>query len=433
MYLIELIIQNMSLKFRINNLGPIRDSEIEMKPLMVFSGDSSTGKSYLAFLNYYFFNIVLTEDGLKKHLDQKYESEIQLIKKRESHSFKFDIDSFKRWFNYEVSVFVGYLTDNKGFDCDVEIQFDLNDINVAIIFEDKQESLNKDEKRLNFSSFRIKVDDVELPLPENLLSSVDIIIGLLISQVIVSKIISNDKLSKAAFLPPARAALVGFNFSEKVAASSAGMYKEFLADMDDFISPASSEYHPTKQILQELNDIFSGDISHKEGRLYFHSKNVTIPITAAASSIKELAPLFMMLKKYSPDKLSVLFEEPEAHLHPLLQQKIADLISYLVGKGSYMQITTHSDYFLNRLNTLIRLYRLRKNDGFNEMLIETGINKDILLNPDKIGAYFFKKNIDGTVNVLNENLDDGVPFSSFDNAIKAMVRNTDIIEDYLEA
>ena len=53
-------------------------------------------------------------------------------------------------------------------------------------------------------------------------------------------------------------------------------------------------------------------------------------------------------------------EEPEAHLHPLKQRMMADIIGALSHNGAIMQITTHSDYFLRRLNELIMFAKAKK-------------------------------------------------------------------------
>lgn len=42
-----------NIEIHIENIGPIRDSRIELKPFMVFSGESGTGKSYTALLVHY--------------------------------------------------------------------------------------------------------------------------------------------------------------------------------------------------------------------------------------------------------------------------------------------------------------------------------------------------------------------------------------------
>ena len=42
----------------INELGRIHDAEINVKPMMVFTGDSGLGKSYTAFLIDHVFNVI---------------------------------------------------------------------------------------------------------------------------------------------------------------------------------------------------------------------------------------------------------------------------------------------------------------------------------------------------------------------------------------
>ena len=52
------------IKIRINQLGRVRDSEILVSPLMVFSGESGLGKSYLALLCHYFFELLINTSRL---------------------------------------------------------------------------------------------------------------------------------------------------------------------------------------------------------------------------------------------------------------------------------------------------------------------------------------------------------------------------------
>ena len=46
------------IKILIHQIGRIGDAEIEVKPFMVFTGDSGLGKSYTAFLVDYVFNVI---------------------------------------------------------------------------------------------------------------------------------------------------------------------------------------------------------------------------------------------------------------------------------------------------------------------------------------------------------------------------------------
>lgn len=85
-----------------------------------------------------------------------------------------------------------------------------------------------------------------------------------------------------------------------------------------------------------------------------------MPVSAAAASIREIAPLQILAKKQDVSKCAILVEEPEAHLHPLKQRMMADIIGALSHNGAIMQITTHSDYFLRRLNELIMFAKAKK-------------------------------------------------------------------------
>ena len=46
------------IKIYIEELGPIRDSVIELKPFMIFSGESGMGKSYTVLLVHYIYRIL---------------------------------------------------------------------------------------------------------------------------------------------------------------------------------------------------------------------------------------------------------------------------------------------------------------------------------------------------------------------------------------
>ncbi len=60
-------------KIYINELGRIRDAIIDVKPMMVFTGDSGLGKSYTAFLIYHAFS-VLANDRIKYFVEDKIQA-----------------------------------------------------------------------------------------------------------------------------------------------------------------------------------------------------------------------------------------------------------------------------------------------------------------------------------------------------------------------
>ena len=50
-----------------------------------------------------------------------------------------------------------------------------------------------------------------------------------------------------------------------------------------------------------------------------------------------------------------MVDEPELNLHPENQRRIAQLFARLVNLGIRVFVTTHSDYIVKELNTLIML------------------------------------------------------------------------------
>ncbi|OFX23899.1 MAG: hypothetical protein A2033_15800 [Bacteroidetes bacterium GWA2_31_9] len=85
----------MSFKIKINSLGPIRDSEIEFSPFMIFTGESNTGKSYSAFLVYYVLKMFIEGDNnLAYYFNEKYKLNFEDLKiKKQTHLY-FDTKDF---------------------------------------------------------------------------------------------------------------------------------------------------------------------------------------------------------------------------------------------------------------------------------------------------------------------------------------------------
>lgn len=182
-------------------------------------------------------------------------------------------------------------------------------------------------------------------------------------------------------------------------------------------------------------EIFQGKITIEKDKFYYEFDKQKIPLQAAASSIKELAPLNLIFQKSRLDQTSVLLEEPEAHLHPNLQRKIATLLTAFINNGGFLQVTTHSDYFLNQINNLIKLFFVKKNmkgrfAAYLKQLKKYKIKEEIILNPEDVGAYYFKKRSNGSVEIIKQELEkEAVPFDTFEKTVDIMMEETDIINE----
>jgi predicted ATPase len=107
---------------------------------------------------------------------------------------------------------------------------------------------------------------------------------------------------------------------------------------------------------------------------------------------------------------------------------MAWLLSYAVNNGGMIQATTHSDFFINPLNNLIKLHFLKNkdHDKYLATLQETGINEEFMLNPDDVGAYYFEKVKDGKTAQIKklEATENGMPMDSFKRAYQQSVKET---------
>ncbi|MDG6999664.1 MAG: AAA family ATPase, partial [Nitrososphaerota archaeon] len=84
-------------------------------------------------------------------------------------------------------------------------------------------------------------------------------------------------------------------------------------------------------------------------------------------------------KEFAPHLTWILFEEPEAFLHPSQEELLHDSLLKLVQDGStQVLLTTHSSRFVSRsMDDLTRLIRLRRDSGISTsyQLSKTDLNK----------------------------------------------------------
>jgi hypothetical protein len=180
-----------------------------------------------------------------------------------------------------------------------------------------------------------------------------------------------------------------------------------------------------------------GEVIRKDNKYIYVSKSVEIPLSAAAASVREIAPLEMLARKIDVKSTSILLEEPEAHLHPSKQRMMADILSAFFNSGMFMQITTHSDYLITRLNELITLNRVKEKFSdttkFMELCRKTRILPKLVLDTKNIGSYLLVRDEkEDCSKVERQELQEGVPFVSFSNAIKDSLEIGELLSETLD-
>ena len=111
-------------------------------------------------------------------------------------------------------------------------------------------------------------------------------------------------------------------------------------------------------------------------------------------------------------------------MHPHRQVKVADLLACAVKQGCHLQITTHSDYLIKRLNNLIKLHllkhRLNDSQEYKDLLQKWQIKESYVIDPSEMVAYLLERDEDGTSKIRRQDIDiDGeIPFESFYKVIE---------------
>lgn len=428
-------LQNMKqIEIIINELGAIRDSSLKMKPLMIFSGESGLGKSYAAFLIHYLYLLLSDScDRLKLFFgDYKYDFE-SLFDNVKSGSEILSIPKRKvfDWLNKDAISYIGYLIGDEDFTGNVELRIPCGYDDFVFTYREDLGGLQGHEEMM----YHIELSNFSY----NILSSKfekNLQPFMLLLKAELKDILFGDykDMGSTYLLPPSRGALMEVN--ERPSFVS-GMYNEFF-DFKKVLSVAMQrpeEINP--QIIECSVSVNDGSLNRIDGRIMYNTHGAVMPLTAAASSIKELAPLTLFLNRYSTKGVSFLFEEPEAHLHPNRQVKVADMISCMINDGAHMQITTHSDYLIKRFNNLINLYRLKVvlgEDTFRNILHKWSINEMFLLNPQNVGSYIVKRDENGTSRIVEQNVvaDNEISFDSFYSAIESDMELTMEIRKYLD-
>ena len=419
---------------RINKLGAIRDSSLKMKPLMIFSGESGLGKSYVAFLIHYIYYLLSeASDRLSLFFSDgqfDFESIFNNVKSGDKILSIHKKDVFD-WLNKDAISYIGYLIGDEELEGSVEIKIPCDYDDFEFTYREELGGLQGQEDmmyQIELSNFTYSVISSKFVK--------DLRPFMLLLKAELKDILFGDykDMENTYLLPPSRGALMEIN--ERPSFVS-GMYQEFYDFKKVLNAPILRPEMVNPEIVTCSVDVNEGSLNRVDGKIMYSTYGAVMPLTAAASSVKELAPLTLFVNRYSTKGISFLFEEPEAHLHPNRQMKVADLISCMINEGAHMQITTHSDYLIKRFNNLINLHALKEKigkDEFAKIIDKWGVKEMFLLDAKSVGSYILKRNTDGTSYIVEQDIqkEKEISFGSFYSAIEDDMALTREIRNYTE-
>jgi predicted ATPase len=76
--------------------------------------------------------------------------------------------------------------------------------------------------------------------------------------------------------------------------------------------------------------------------------NLDLDLTSVGTGVSQILPVLVMCLQAPPGSL-LLIEQPELHLNPAVQQRLADFLLAVAASGRQLLVETHSDYLVTRL------------------------------------------------------------------------------------
>lgn len=417
----------------IRKLGLIRDSEVTIKPMMIFSGDSGLGKTYTALLSNYIFELMTSPMRLNKIFKDYGISLPELLPYEHSEEEAFitiEMADFISWINKDAVDYLGYMLNYRSIDADVSIVLPITANKLSYRYTYRDEGISSEEQKklvihLNNSLSYTMSDANENVDDESKLAY-------LTRYYLIQQIMGDFKALRSNYImPPSRGAILTEEVNGKT-----GLYIEFINKFKDINTAKAEKPDIPETLMNELTEILEGRVYKEDASYMYETRGDKIPISAAASSIRELAPLTMYLSNINISTAAILMEEPEAHLHPLKQRMMGDVLSMMVSSKAIVQITTHSDYLLKRLNELIALYNLKgkiSEEQYSDLSAKLKVEDFLLLDPSNVSGYYLCRREDGSVEIVKQDTSKKIPFNSFSEALQKNLSAHYVLDEALQA
>ena len=380
-------------KIEITNFGPISNATIELGKVTLLIGEQATGKSTVSQLVYFFkslkedfFSIIFNRIGEidnEEKLQNAFFKEIRLkfysffgsTKHLENFSIKYYYSATK---TIELS-----LNLNKTLKCDFDITFFktiiseseklLNAINQPSNHKNaydliaEEQSKSKYVSRLaNLVNTHFEDDKTSLYIPAGRIATTNYA-PYFTENITLEK--ENEK-KRDEKIQNVGLILIS-DFLSKVANIKKGFGEKGFADLieeeyllDNGIDKSKLELFEqhTSKILKGKykNDRFGEKIILDEEGHYVFLQNAS---SGQQESIRILQDLFLIL--LNKERVFRVIEEPEAHLYPLSQKKLIELMALVLNETkSEIIVTTHSPYVLSIFNNLLFASKFKNKDFY---------------------------------------------------------------------
>ena len=412
--------QSLNIDIAVENFGPIEKAEIDLRPLTVFVGESNTGKTYLSALVYALYR---TFEGFSRvpwlydvvFLSREIDTEtLEALKKLNTYGQPFKFSDLPQWLQAGT---LHDLNNPKPFEDELKKCFNLDSIPELIRFTDSKTnelkiSLKVSEENQSLWNFAMKGSGADIGVAgsvnaDMILRTKDAISQKKLNLEDLATLFHRDRVSDFYYLPAPRGGIMethGVILSSLVESATrvglertsgnatiSGLIADFLRQIINYSERrlSSDEMSGIAKVLED--EVLRGEIEvrrpaagYPDFRYRPHGSEQALRMSQSSAMVSELAPLVLFLRGIVQPGDTLIIEEPEAHLHPAAQTKVAMTLARLVRVGVRVIITTHSDWLLEQIGNLVREGEVMKL-GKNQTEPTTWLTKE------EVGAWWFRE------------------------------------------
>jgi predicted ATPase len=420
-------------KLTINNFGPISKVEVLVKDLIIIIGPQASGKSTISKSIYFFKSL---KDDLVKMIFESVEENTILkeptttLKKKIRAKFVSFWGTTKHLKQFKIEYFYGRsktvkLFLDKGYvkaDFSVPFHNELNKIfNDTELYITKQRSVNKSfstaseritsdsEKKAFYRQIEKSVnllfeDEREafyIPAGRSLISTLSGPLELMLHKSISSSIGETNGDLDPYLL----------DFSLKAFIERIGNLRNaYSLDFETIIKDKGKFTNESvdNESLKIAIDIFDRILKgryrfDKDGeKLFINNSDEFVKLSLASSGQQEVVWILLQIFPLilNRTKVFLVIEEPEAHLFPVAQKDIVELLCLLSNLNTnQIIITTHSPYILSSLNNFIYAGKLGITKASE---VAKYVNKKTWIKSEKVSAFYIENGI--LANIIDEEL-----------------------------
>ncbi len=448
---------------QIKNLGPLRQAEFSLGDMTILCGRNNTGKTYASYALFGFLSF--WRDAFSIHISETVIDQLlaEGAASVDSTQYLNDAqqilaDGCRAYAKHLPKVFAAPAEHFK--DVEFQVVIDPKEIRSTSRYDRKTRSATAElfsiTKREDSSELEITllIEKQKARIPRDIIRK---IIGDALKEVVFGHLFPNpfiasaERTGAAIFRKdlnfPRNRMMEQMSKSDKNINPIELLFKvyedyalpvktnvEFLRQLEMITNKTSyiADNHP--ELLAYFEDIVGGAYHvTRNDELYYvpKGKRLKLGMDESSSSVRSLLDIGFFLRHVAQLGDLLIVDEPELNLHPENQCRVARLFARLINLGLKVFITTHSDYIVKELNTLIMLNHDKPH--LKRIAEEQGYEIGELLSPDKVKVYVAEEApvlLDGgrrksrcqTLTPADIDPFMGIEVSSFDKTIERMNR-----------